>query len=101
MPEKLPRQDPLDESYGALTLADEQMRSLYHSLPVSLLSSMIIALILSISHWKVIGQAEIILWNLLVGSSLLIRLILWIFWHNVHQLYSARFWLNCFRIGVW
>ncbi len=102
MPEKLQQQNPIDdESLGQLTLADEQMRSLYHSLPVSLLSSTIIALILSISHWKVIGQAEIILWNLLVGSSLLARLILWIFWHNAHQLYSAFFWLNCFRLGTW
>jgi|GEM_PF-633400 len=90
-----------EESLSQFTLADEQMRSLYHSLPVSLLSSLIIALILSISHWKVIGQAEIILWNLLLGGTLLARLILWIFWHNVHQLYSTRFWLNCFRLGVW
>src|SRR6187551_2661357 len=90
-----------EESLSQFTLADEQMRSLYHSLPVSLVSSLIIALILSISHWKVIGQAEIILWNLLLGGTLLARLILWIFWHNAHQLYSTHFWLNCFRLGVW
>lgn len=100
MPETLLQQVD-DESLSQFTLADEQMRSLYHSLPVSLLSSIIIALILSVSHWKVIGQAEIILWNLLLGGSLLARLILWIFWHNVHQLYSTFFWLSCFRIGVW
>lgn len=90
-----------DESISQFTLADEQMRSLYHSLPVSLLSSIIIALILSISHWKVIGQAEIIEWNLLLGGTLLARLILWIFWNNIHQLYPTLFWLSCFRIGVW
>lgn len=90
-----------DESLSHFTLADEQMRSLYHSLPVSLLSSTFIALILSISHWKVIGQAEIILWNLLLGGTLLARVILWIFWHNAHQLYSSVFWLSCFRVGVW
>ncbi len=90
-----------EESLSQFTLADEQMRSLYNSLPVSLLSSIIIALILSISHWKVIGQAEIILWNLLLGGTLLARLILWIFWHNVQQLYSTFFWLSCFRLGVW
>lgn len=97
----LSRKQLEEESLNQFTLADEQMRSLYHSLPVSLLSSLIIALILSISHWKVIGQAEIILWNLLLGGTLLARLILWIFWHNVHQLYSTTFWLNCFRLGVW
>lgn len=90
-----------DESFGHFTLADEQMRALYHSLPVSLLSSIMIALILSVSHWKVIGQAEIILWNLLLGGTLLARLILWILWHNLHQLHSSLFWLNCFRAGVW
>ncbi len=77
------------------------MRSLFNSLPVSLISSIVIALILSLSHWKVIGQAEIILWNLLLCSTLLARLILWLFWHNTHQLYSTQFWLNCFRVGVW
>ncbi len=101
MPEKTLLQHVEDESLSHFTLADEQMRSLYHSLPVSLLSSTIIALILSVSHWKVIGQAEIILWNLLLGGTLLARLILWIFWHNVHQLYSTFFWLTCFRVGVW
>lgn len=102
MPENtLLQQTADDESLNQFTLADEQMRSLYHSLPVSLLSSIIIALILSISHWRVIGQAEIILWNLFLGGTLLARLILWIFWHNVHQLYSTFFWLTCFRIGVW
>lgn len=89
--------DPLD----TLTLAQEQMYSLYHSLPVSLVSSVVIALILSLSHWKIIGQAEIILWNLLLGGTLLARLTLWIFWQNTWQLYSAEFWLWCFRIGVW
>lgn len=102
MPENTLLQQPIDdEVLSQFTLADEQMRSLYHSLPVSLLSSIVIALILSVSHWKVIGQAEIILWNLLLGGSLLARLILWIFWHNVHQLYSTLFWMSCFRIGVW
>lgn len=83
------------------TFTQQQMNSLYHSLPVTLLSSVFIALILSFSHWKIIGQAEIILWNLLLGSTLLARLTLWIFWLNIWQLYSAQFWLWCFRLGVW
>jgi PAS domain S-box-containing protein len=101
MPEKTLLQHVDDESLGQFALEDEQMRSLYHSLPVSLLSSIVIALILSVSHWKVIGQAEIILWNLVLGGTLLARLTLWIFWNNVHQLYSTFFWLTCFRLGVW
>ena len=61
MPEKTLLQHVEDESLSHFTLADEQMRSLYHSLPVSLLSSTMIALILSVSHWKVIGQADAVL----------------------------------------
>jgi len=90
-----------NEPANEWTLTQEQVNSLYHSLPVSLLSSIVIALILSLSHWKIIGQAEIILWNLLLGGTLLARLTVWIFWQNTWQLYSARFWLWCFRIGVW
>lgn len=89
-----------DES-SSWTLEQEQVKSLYNSLPVSLLASIVIAIILSLSHWKVIGQAEIILWNLLLGSTLIARLTLWIFWQNLWQLYPTRFWLWCFRIGVW
>ncbi len=94
-------QTPQDVPADEWTLTQEQTNSLYHSLPVSLLSSIVIALILSLSHWKIIGQAEIILWNLLLGSTLLARLTLWIFWQNAWQLYSANFWLWSFRIGVW
>lgn len=90
-----------DEIPDQHKLVDEQVRSLFNSLPVSLISSIVIAIILSLSHWKVIGQAEIILWNLLLCSTLLARLILWLFWHNTHQLYSTRIWLYCFRVGVW
>lgn len=94
-------QTPQDVPADEWTLTQEQTNSLYHSLPVSLLSSIVIALILSLSHWKIIGQAEIILWSLLLGSTLLARLTLWIFWQNAWQLYSANFWLWSFRIGVW
>lgn len=89
------------DEQSAWTLGEEQVKSLYNSLPISLLSSMVIALILSLSHWKIIGQAEIILWNLLLGSTLIARLTLWIFWQNTWQLYSVQFWLWSFRIGVW
>ncbi len=101
MHELPPHHIPQDDSTNEWTLTQEQTNSLYHSLPVSLLSSIVIALILSLSHWKIIGQAEIILWNLLLGSTLLARLTLWIFWQNAWQLYTANFWLWSFRIGVW
>lgn len=92
---------PANQSLGQRQLAAEQMRLLYHSFPFSLFASLIIAAMLSISHWEVIAQREIILWNLLLGSVLLVRLILWLCWHNLQQLYPASFWLNTFRLGVW
>lgn len=78
----------------------EQVQLLYRGLPLSLISSLIIALILSISHLTVVGQAEIIYWNLILGITLLARLVLWQFWLNVDQLYQHKFWLTLFRIGV-
>jgi two-component system, LuxR family, sensor kinase FixL len=78
----------------------EQVQLLYRGLPLSLISSLIIALILSISHLTVVGQAEIIYWNLILGITLLSRLVLWQFWLNVDQLYKQKFWLILFRVGV-
>jgi len=86
---------------GSRSVPDEQMSTLYKSFPTSLLSSLVIIAILSTSHWKVVGQAEIIKWNLVLGATLLIRLILWLFWLNVQELYSSTFWINSFRISTW
>ncbi len=82
-------------------LKPEQVHQLYKGFPLSLLTSLVIALMLSTSHWKVIAHADIILWNLILSSILLLRIILWLCWYNLHQLYCPDFWLNSFRIGVW
>jgi two-component system, LuxR family, sensor kinase FixL len=78
----------------------EQVQLLYRGLPLSLISSLIIALILSISHLTVVGQAEIIYWNLILGVTLITRLALWQFWLNVDQLYQRKLWLILFRLGA-
>jgi two-component system sensor kinase FixL len=78
----------------------EQVQLLYRGLPLSLISSLIIALILSISHLTVVGQAEIIYWNLILGVILITRLALWQFWLNVDQLYQRKLWLILFRLGA-
>lgn len=78
----------------------EQVQLLYRGLPLSLISSLIIALILSISHLTVVGQAEIIYWNLILGVILIARLALWQFWLNVDQLYQRKLWLILFRLGA-
>lgn len=79
----------------------EQVQLLYNGLPLSLISSLIIGLLLSISHLPVVGQAEIIYWNLILGVTLILRLILWQFWLNAGALYSAKCWLQLFRVGAW
>ena len=81
-------------------LHNEQCSSLYGNLPSALLLSLIIASILSISHWPQIGHAEIILWNLLLGASLIVRLLVWLFWHYARYAYSSQWWLQLFRVGV-
>jgi len=78
----------------------EQVQLLYNGLPLSLISSLIIGLLLSISHLPIIGQAEIIIWNLILGTTLIIRLILWQFWLNAGQLYHPKLWLQFFRISA-
>ena len=81
-------------------LHNEQCSSLYGNLPSALLLSLIIASILSISHWPQIGHAEIILWNLLLGASLVVRLLVWLFWRYARYAYSSQWWLQLFRLGV-
>lgn len=78
----------------------EQVQLLYKGLPLSLISSLIIALLLSVSHLPVIGQAEIIIWNLILGATLIARLALWQFWLNAMQIYASPLWLMLFRIGA-
>jgi two-component system sensor kinase FixL len=89
------------QSFGRQHLEPEQVRQLNKGFPLSLVASVVIASMLSASHWEVIAHADIILWNLILGSVLLVRLILWLSWHNLHQLYSARFWLNSYRLSAW
>jgi two-component system, LuxR family, sensor kinase FixL len=90
----------LDPSHTK-SYTQEQVKLLYNGLPLSLISSLIIGLLLSISHLPIIGQAEIIIWNLILGASLIIRLVLWQFWLNAGQLYDPKLWLQFFRIGAW
>jgi two-component system, LuxR family, sensor kinase FixL len=90
----------LPDHFSTDLYLQEQVQLLYRGLPLSLISSLIIALILSISHLTVVGQAEIIYWNLILGIILITRLALWQFWLNVDQLYSRQLWLLLFRIGA-
>lgn len=37
----------------------------------------------------------------MLGGALLVRLILWLFWINIQQLYPTYFWLYSFRVTTW
>lgn len=82
-------------------LEPEQVRQLYKGFPLSLLASLIIAIMLSTSQWGIIAHAELLIWCLILGGVLLARLILWLGWANLQQLYPTHFWLVSFRIGAW
>lgn len=82
------------------TLEQEQMRVLFNSIPLSLGISIFIEVILSASHWNVIGHGELIIWNVLLLGSVFLRVISWLFWRNTRQNLSAIYWLNIFRVGT-
>ena len=81
-------------------LIDEQVRILYKGIPLSLAVTIILDLLLSISHWNIIGQGEIILWNILMLCAAILRTAHWFFWRNAQHNVNPRYWLNSFRIGV-
>jgi hypothetical protein len=87
-------------NFKQTTLVEEQMRVLYNSIPSSLGISIFIAVILSASHWNIIGHGELIVWNILIYSTVFLRLISWFFWRNTRQNLSAIYWLNIFRVGA-
>lgn len=89
------------EKHTSTLLTEEKCTSLYGNLPASIAVSVIIAIILSIAHWDAIGHAEVIIWNLILGSTLVARLITWVFWNYTRHAYPNRLWIGLFRIQVW
>jgi PAS domain S-box-containing protein len=82
------------------TLVDEKTRVLFSSIPVSLGSSIILAAILSSSHWDILARRELIVWNMLMLFTISLRSASWYLWRHHMYLISSNHWLPVFRLGV-
>jgi PAS domain S-box-containing protein len=82
------------------SLTEERVRSLYRGIPLSIGVTLILVLLLTLSHWNVIGQGDLILWNVLMLCAIFVRTVNWSIWRNAEANFSAHYWLICFRAGA-
>ncbi|HWV15818.1 MAG TPA: ATP-binding protein [Cellvibrio sp.] len=76
-------------------------RALYEGTPLSMAGSAALIIILSISHWNVIGHGSLISWTLIISSVIVLRILAWFLWRqNIYTL-STTAWLIIFRAGSW
>jgi two-component system, LuxR family, sensor kinase FixL len=89
---------PLKVQQASLT--EERVRSLYRGIPLSIGVTLLLDILLTMSHWNVIGQGDLILWNILMMCAMFLRTVTWFFWRNAEANFSAHNWLTCFRVGA-
>ena len=82
------------------TLIEERVRILHRGIPLSITVTILLELLLSYSHKDVIGQGDLILWNILMLCAMALRTVNWFFWRNTQSNVSAQYWLNSFRLGT-
>ena len=82
------------------TLIEERVRILYRGIPLSITVTILLELLLSYSHKDVIGQGDLILWNILMLCAMALRLVNWFLWRNTQSNVSAQYWLTSFRLGT-
>jgi PAS domain S-box-containing protein len=82
------------------SLTEERVRSLYRGIPLSIGVTLILEILLTMSHWNVIGQGDLILWNLLMMCAMFLRTTTWFIWRNAETNFRAHYWLICFRAGA-
>lgn len=82
------------------SLIEERVYALYRGIPLSISITLVLDLLLTLSHWNIIGQGDLILWNILMMCAMVLRTVNWFFWHNTEANFSANYWLTTFRIGV-
>lgn len=82
------------------SLIEERVRALYRGIPLSVGVTSILDLLLTLSHWDVIGQGDLILWNIFMMCAIALRTVNWFFWRNTEANFSAHYWLTTFRIGA-
>ncbi len=84
----------------SLSLTEERVRALYRGIPLSISVTITLDLLLTISNWKVIGQGDLILWNILMFCAMFLRTVNWFLWRNAEANFSAHYWLIFFRAGA-
>jgi two-component system, LuxR family, sensor kinase FixL len=82
------------------TLVEEKTRALFSSIPVSLAASLLLAAILSTSHWNIVARDHLILWNIFLFCTVCFRYASWHLWRNYRDSLSFEAWLLIFRIGT-
>ncbi|RYZ79347.1 MAG: hypothetical protein EOO68_39000, partial [Moraxellaceae bacterium] len=82
------------------SLIEERVRALYSGIPISIGITLLLDLLLTFSHWDIIGKGDLILWNILMMCAMVLRIVNWFFWRNTEANFNARNWLMTFRIGT-
>jgi two-component system, LuxR family, sensor kinase FixL len=82
------------------SLTEESVRALYRGIPLSIGVTFLLDLLLTLSNWNVIGQGDLILWNILMLCAMFLRTVNWFFWRNAEANFSADYWLIFFRTGA-
>lgn len=82
------------------SLIEERVFALYRGIPLSIGITLILDMLLTLSHWNIIGQGDLILWNILMMCAMVLRTVNWFFWRNAEANFSAQYWLTTFRAGV-
>ena len=67
------------------TLIEERVHILYRGIPLSVTVTLLLELLLSYSHWDIIGQGDLILWNILMLCALALRTVNWFLWRNTQS----------------
>lgn len=87
-------------SHQQRSLIEERVSALFKGIPLSIAASAALDLLLTVSHWRVIGEGELILWNILMLCTMALRLFSWYFWCHTEATLSAKHWLIIFRTGT-
>lgn len=82
------------------TLIEERVRVLYRGIPLSIIVTLLLELLLSYSHWDIIGEGDLILWNILMLCAMALRTVNWFLWRNTQANLSAQYWLTSFRLST-
>ena len=82
------------------SLIEERVYALYKGTPLSIGVTLALDLLLTSSHWNIIGQGDLILWNIFMMCAMALRIVNWYFWRNAEANFNPRYWLLMFRMGT-